>query len=114
MSRAGETASMTERRVLLRLYVAGRLPNSQRAMANLSAFCQRHLPERHHIEVVDVLASPDRALKDRILLTPTLVIVEPPPVRTLVGDLSATAALEQALAGEIDRGEAGAGHRPSR
>lgn len=105
---------MTDRRVLLRLYVAGQLPNSQRALANLTTFCQRHLHDRHRIEVVDVLAHPDRALKDRVLLTPTLVILEPLPSRTLVGDLSETAALEQALAGGIGRGEADTEGLPGR
>ena len=86
--------------------MAGQLPNSQRAMANLAAFCRRHLADRHRIEVIDVLTNPDRALKDRVLLTPTLFILEPFPMRTIVGDLSEAAILEQALAGEIERGEA--------
>lgn len=97
---------MTDRRVLLRLYVAGQLPNSRRALATLTDFCQRRLGDRHCLEVVDVLADPERALRDRILLTPTLVILEPPPVRTLAGDLSETATLEHAFAGGICLDEA--------
>lgn len=100
---------MTDRRVLLRLYVAGQLPNSRRALATLTDFCQRRLRDCHCLEVVDVLADPDRALTDRVLLTPTLVILEPLPMRTLAGDLSEAETLEQALAEDIARDDGGEG-----
>ena len=56
-----------------RLYVAGDAGNSAQALSNLTAICQSHLPDRHHIELIDVLADPKRAHADGILLTPTLV-----------------------------------------
>jgi circadian clock protein KaiB len=80
-----------------RLYVAGGAANSAQALANLTALCRAHLPDRHEIEVVDVLQEPKRALADGILMTPTLVKFEPPPVRKLVGTLSQTQTLLQAL-----------------
>jgi circadian clock protein KaiB len=103
---------MNHRLVQLRLYVAGLLPNSQQAIANLTAFSERYLLGQHRIEIVDVFESPDRALADRILLTPTLTIVAPPPLRTIVGDLSDTTVLEQAFAVEIDRINAQRVHIP--
>ena len=57
---------MGKRDVLFRLYVAARLPNSQRALANLTEFCRQHLADRHRIEVVDVFESPERALADNV------------------------------------------------
>jgi circadian clock protein KaiB len=81
----------------LRLYVAGDSPNSARAVLNLKAFCQEHLPERHQIEIVDVFLDPKRALSDGILLTPTLVKLSPVPVRKIIGTLSQTQTLSQAL-----------------
>lgn len=71
-----------------RLYVAGNGPNSSQARANLIALCRDHLPERHQIEIVDVMKDPKRALTDHIFMTPTLVILAPLPVRTIVGTLS--------------------------
>ena len=71
-----------------RLYVAGSAPNSAQALANLSALCRTHLPDRHQIEVVDVFRQPKRALADRIFMTPTLVRLTPAPVQTIVGTLS--------------------------
>jgi circadian clock protein KaiB len=88
---------MTDDTVRLRLYIAGDAPNSLRAMANLTAFCRSHLPGRHEIEIVDVFESPARALADQVLLTPALAIVSPPQPRMIVGDLSQTGPLRQAL-----------------
>ncbi len=70
-----------------RLYVAGDAPNSAQAIANLAAFCRAHLPDRHEIEVVDVFLQPQRALADSIFMTPTVVVLAPPPVRRIVGTL---------------------------
>jgi circadian clock protein KaiB len=71
-----------------RLYVAGDAPNSVLAIANLQALCREHLPERHHIEIVDVFREPKRALADNILLTPMLVQLSPAPGCQIVGTLS--------------------------
>ena len=93
---------MTDVAVSFRIYVAGQAPNSRRAQANLTAFCRQFLADRHAIEVVDVLAEPDRALAEKVLLTPTLAILAPLPVRMIVGDLSDAAVLRQALGPELD------------
>lgn len=71
-----------------RLYIAGDTTNSTQAVANLTAFCQAHLPGRHEIDVVDVFREPKRALADNILMTPTLIKLAPPPLRRVVGTLS--------------------------
>jgi circadian clock protein KaiB len=81
-----------------RLYVAGEAPNSAQAIANLTAFCQAYLENRHSIEVVNVFREPQRALEDGILMTPTLVKLAPRPApKRIVGTLSQTAPVLQAL-----------------
>ncbi len=55
------------------LFVAGNAPYSSRALTNLRAICQQHLPGRHRIEVIDVFADPERALAEGVLLTPLVV-----------------------------------------
>jgi circadian clock protein KaiB len=80
-----------------RLYIAGSSPNSVQALSNLKAFCNEHLPDRHHIEILDVLVEPKRALADGIMLTPTLVKVSPDPVRKIVGTLTHRPPLMAAL-----------------
>lgn len=86
----------------LRLFIAGDSPNSVQAIINLRTVCQEYLPERHEIELVDVLREPQRALADSILLTPTLVKLAPQPVRKIVGNLSQRGPLLAALGiGEV-------------
>ena len=80
-----------------RLYVAGDTQNSAQAVANLTVLCRANLPNQHQIEIVDVLRETMRALKDHIHMTPTLVKLSPSPVRTIVGTLSQTQPLLQAL-----------------
>lgn len=80
-----------------RLYVADRTPNSALAMANLTALCRTYLPDRHEIEVVDVLRRPERAMADGVFMTPALVKLTPAPIIRLIGTLSRTQATLQAL-----------------
>jgi circadian clock protein KaiB len=84
-------------RFKFRLYIAGEASNSVQALANLRALCHEHLPERHEIEIVDVLIHPKRALADGILLTPMLVKCSPGPVRMVVGNLSQRETVLQTL-----------------
>ncbi len=74
-------------RLRVRLYVAGTAPNSVAALHNLRALCRDGLDGDCAIEVVDVLEEPGRALDDGIIVTPTLVRVEPAPSVFVVGDL---------------------------
>ncbi len=87
------------RRVIykFRLYVAGDALNSAQALANLGLLCREYLPDRHEIEVIDVFKEPKRALADAIFMTPALVKLVPSPVRIIVGTLSQTQPLLQAL-----------------
>ena len=80
-----------------RLYVAGDGPNSTQAIANLNSLCRETLPDRHEIEIVDVLREPQRALDDQVLLTPMLVKISPTPLRKILGTLSQPEVLRQAL-----------------
>ena len=84
-----------------RLYVAGDAPNSVQAQANLILVCKTHLPDSYEIEVVDVLKEPMVALKDNVLLTPTLLKLSPAPVRRIVGALSQTQTVLDTLGLEI-------------
>ena len=73
---------------LLRLYMAGNGPNSQKALANLRSLCQKHLEGRYTIETVDVVEDFQAAVKDNILVTPALILVAPLPRVIVLGNLS--------------------------
>ena len=80
-----------------RLFVAGSAPNSLQAIANLAQICETYLPDRHEIEIVDVLLDPRRALTESILMTPTLVTDSPYPGHRIVRNLSNTEPILQIL-----------------
>jgi circadian clock protein KaiB len=82
--------------VVLRLYVAGRAPNSVQAIANLEAICREHLKD-HKLEVIDVLEHPSRAMAEGVLVTPSLAKIAPFPATTVVGNLSDRAKVLLAL-----------------
>ena len=42
----------------LRLYIAGQTPKSIAAIANLKKICEKHLPGRYEIEVIDLIKDP--------------------------------------------------------
>lgn len=73
-----------------RLYIVGGTENAFRAVANLVALCREHVPDRHEIEIVDVLHEPRRALDDGIFMTPALHRLKPLPARKIIGTLSQT------------------------
>jgi circadian clock protein KaiB len=79
------------------LYIAGDTLNSGQAIANLRAICNTYLPGRYKIELVDVFTESNRAMEDRIFMTPTLVKLSPVPVERIVGTLSQTNIVLQSL-----------------
>jgi circadian clock protein KaiB len=74
--------------VRFQLFVAGETPRSRRAIENLQRLVKETPGWRCEIEVIDVLAHPERAEEERILATPTLIKDSPPPRRRVTGDLS--------------------------
>jgi circadian clock protein KaiB len=72
----------------LRLYVAGQTPKSIAAIANLKKICEKHLPGRYEIEVVDLMKDPALARRHQIVAIPTLIRQLPEPLKRIIGDLS--------------------------
>ncbi len=73
---------------VLKLYVAGNTPNSVRALKTLKNILEQDFQGVYALKVIDVLKNPQLAEEDKILATPTLSKVLPPPVRKIIGDLS--------------------------
>jgi circadian clock protein KaiB len=74
----------------LRLYVTGQTPKSLTAFSNLKKMCESHLKGRYRITLIDLVEQPQLAKGDQILAIPTVVRKLPKPVRTIIGNLSAT------------------------
>jgi circadian clock protein KaiB len=75
------------------MYVAGEAPNSVRALINLRSVLTEHCNGDAEVEIIDLLKEPGRGLRDRVLVTPMLLRLEPLPERCMVGTLSDRGAL---------------------
>jgi circadian clock protein KaiB len=75
---------------VLRLYVSGMSPNSQRAIENVREICAEHLEGRYQLEIIDIYQQPFFAIEGQIVATPTLVKELPEPLRKFIGDMSQT------------------------
>ena len=75
---------------VLRLYVSGMTPNSQRAIENVRKICAEHLEGRYQLEIIDIYQQPNFAKEGQIIATPTLVKELPEPLRKFIGDMSHT------------------------
>ena len=75
-------------KILLKLYVTGQTPRSKQAIENLYQICEEGLKGQYEVVVIDVLERPQLAEDEKIIATPTLIKILPPPLRRIIGDLS--------------------------
>lgn len=94
---ASTTGSTADSTFVLRLYVAGNSPQSQRAIERAKLFCERHLKGDYELSIVDLYQQPELAGEAQILALPTLVKSLPRPLQQFIGDLSNTDRLLLAL-----------------
>ena len=80
----------------LRLYIVDATKSSTRAVQELEALLESKFKGQYSLEIIDVLQKPDRAVSDRVLVTPTVVKTAPGTERRIVGSLSDS---EKVLAG---------------
>src|SRR6188768_2472089 len=82
---------------VLRLFVTGATPNSVRAITNIKNICEEHLKENYSLEIVDIYQQADIAKKEQLLALPMLLKKQPLPEKRLIGDLSDTTKVLNAL-----------------
>jgi circadian clock protein KaiB len=73
---------------VLKLYVAGNTHSSKKALNMLRNILEESFEGIYALKVIDVTENPQLAEEDKIMATPTLSKVLPPPVRKIIGDLS--------------------------
>jgi circadian clock protein KaiB len=81
-------ANTKKSKILFRLYITNRAPTSMRALENLRHICRDYFDGGYELEIVDTAKEPGRAMRDGIVVTPTLVKLSPEPQWSVVGDLS--------------------------
>ncbi|MGB3264106.1 MAG: circadian clock KaiB family protein [Microcoleus sp.] len=73
---------------VLRLFVSGSNPSTERTLETLHQFLEQCLDRPYTLKVIDVLKHPEQAEADQISATPTLIKIWPKPVRRIVGELN--------------------------
>jgi circadian clock protein KaiB len=73
---------------VFRLFVAGNESNSSQARRNLARICEEHIKGHHKIDVVDVLKDAAAAHKNNVVVTPMLILIQPLPKVTVLGNLN--------------------------
>ena len=91
------------RGLVLRLFVAGDSPDSAIAIANLKALFGNRDSSEARMEIIDVQREPDRAARDGIVVTPTLLKLSPSPGCRILGNLKNRDALLHLLGIELPR-----------
>jgi len=83
-----DAAQQPHQAYVLRLFVAGMTVRSTRAVANIRAICEEHVPGAYELEVINLYEQPSLASGEQIIAAPTCVRELPLPARRVIGDMS--------------------------
>ena len=87
----------SKEKFVLKLFVSGNLPNSARAIKNITHICEKHLNGRYTLEIIDIYDQPKQALAEDVIIVPVLIKKSPLPEVRIIGDLSEKSKVLQAL-----------------
>jgi circadian clock protein KaiB len=81
-------AELAQPHYLFRLFVSGSSDRSATAITNVRSICDKYLPGRYQLEVVDVYQQPSETKKAHVIAVPTLIKELPFPPQRFIGDMS--------------------------
>ena len=76
--------------VVFQLFIADNSPASEMAKQNIKAICEKYLPNRYTLEIININEEPTFAIRENIITIPVLIKKFPLPVIRMAGDLSDT------------------------
>jgi len=88
----------------LKLYVSRRTLKTEQAIANLEKLFNEQLKGKYELTVIDVRENPEQAEADKILATPTLIHESPGARRRIIGDMSETSRILNAILNNDETG----------
>ncbi|MEO6167299.1 MAG: circadian clock KaiB family protein [Chitinophagales bacterium] len=83
--------------LVLQLYVSGMSAKSMEAIENIKRLCNDHLENAFELEIIDIYKNPESSIKEHIVFSPSLIKRFPLPKKTLIGTLSDTKKVVNAL-----------------
>ena len=91
-------SEITGSKYILDLFITGATANSTRAIANIKSICESHLKGNYELKIIDVYEEKDVAIRNQVVALPMLIKRFPLPERKLIGDMSRTERVLEALA----------------
>ena len=73
---------------LLRLYIAGISTNNIEAVRDFKQLLDDKFHENYRLEVIDIFENPHLAAGEKIVATPTLMKLMPPPIQKVILDFN--------------------------
>jgi len=89
----------------LKLYVSRRTLKTEQAIANLEKLFNEQLKGKYELTVIDVRGSPEQAEADKVLATPTLIHDSSDVRRRIIGDMSDTSRILNAILNDETGGD---------
>jgi len=86
-----------EGKLVLKLYVSGMSRKSMEAIENIKCLCEEYFKGAFELEIIDIYKNPRIAEEQHIVFSPSLLKQLPLPKKTLVGTLSDTKKVLEAL-----------------
>ena len=71
-----------------KLFISGMSVRSTRAVDNFKHICETYMKGCYELEIIDITQDKQKAIQYQIFALPTLLKVEPGPVRMILGDMS--------------------------
>lgn len=72
-----------------RLYISGHNHKTDTSISSLKKYLDMKFDGNYSLDVINVLAVPERAEIDNVIVTPTMIKVNPKPEKRLIGDIRA-------------------------
>jgi circadian clock protein KaiB len=81
----------------LKLYVSGMSARSMEAIKNIRQLCDKYLSNAYELEIIDIYKNPELAVQQQVVFSPSLIKSYPLPKKILVGTLSDSEKVMNAL-----------------
>lgn len=97
MKKKPSTHLIAEEKLILKLYVSGMSVKSMEAIENIKRLCDEHMKDVCELEIIDIYKNPEVACEQHIIFSPSLIKQSPMPRKMLIGTLSDTEKVLNAL-----------------
>jgi len=91
--------------ISLKLYISRRTFKTEQAIANLEKLFNEQLKGKYELTVIDVRENPEQAEADKVLATPTLIHDSSDVRRRIIGDMSDTSRILNAILNDETGGD---------